>query len=167
MNHFKKSWNGCKITYIFQNNPNGTGAALHLAKSMLGEKFLVMNGDDLYHKKDIKKMIKHDLAVLGYEVEDVTQFGILKTDRKKNLIDIVEKPRKSKDKLANAGLYMLNRKLFNYDLTASKSGEFFLTDLLNQMAKDHRIKVEKATFWHPIGNAKDLQKAEEIIHRFN
>jgi len=166
MNHFKKEFAGRKITYVFQRNLNGTGAALHLAKSLLGEKFLVMNGDDLYHKRDIKKMIKHDLAILGHEVEDVTKFGIMRTDRKGCLIDIVEKPKKSKDKLANIGLYMLNKKIFMYDLVRSNSGEFYLTDIITALAKDHKVKVEKASQWHPVSNPDDLKKAEEIIHKF-
>jgi NDP-sugar pyrophosphorylase family protein len=166
MNHFKKSFGGKKITYVFQNNLNGTGTSLHLAKSLLGEKFLVMNGDDLYHKKDIKNILKHDLAILGYEVDDTSQFGVLTIDKKKNLVGIVEKPKKSKEKLANAGLYMLNKKFFNYELEKSRTGEFHLTDILSKMAKDNKIKVEKALLWHPIGNQSDLKKAEEIIHKF-
>lgn len=166
MNHFKKEFGGRKITYIFQRNLNGTGTALHLAKSFLGEKFLVMNGDDLYYKRDIRKLIKHDLAILGQEVEDVTKFGIMRTDRRGCLIDIIEKPKKSKDKLANIGLYMLNKKIFAYDLVRSNSGEFYLTDMVTLLAKDQKIKVEKASAWHPIGNPEDLKKAEEIIHKF-
>lgn len=166
MNHFKKEFGGRKITYIFQRNLNGTGTALHLAKSFLGEKFLVMNGDDLYHRRDIRKLIKHDLAILGQEVEDVTKFGIMRTDRRGCLIDIVEKPKKSKDKLANIGLYMLNKKIFAYDLVRSSSGEFYLTDMVTLLAKDQKIKVEKASAWHPVGNPDDLKKAEEIIHKF-
>jgi len=166
MDYFKNKFNGKKVTYVFQRNPNGTGTALHLAKSLLGEKFLVMNGDDLYHKKDIKKMMKHDLAILGYAVDDVTKFGIMRKNKKGNLIDIIEKPKRSKDNLANVGLYTLNKKIFAYDLVRSNSGEFYLTDIVTAMAKDHKIKVEKASQWHPIGNLDDLKKAEEIIHKF-
>lgn len=166
MNYFKKEFGGRKVTYVFQRDLNGTGTALHLAKSFLGEKFLVMNGDDLYHKKDIKKIIKHDLAILGHVVEDVTKFGIMRTDKKGCLIDIVEKPKKSKDNLANIGLYMLNKKIFAYDLARSSSGEFYLTDMITALAGDQKIKIEKSSLWHPIGNPDDLKKAEEIIHKF-
>jgi len=63
-------------------------------------------------------------------------------------------------------LYTLNKKIFAYDLVRSNSGEFYLTDIVTAMAKDHKIKVEKASQWHPIGNLDDLKKAEEIIHKF-
>ena len=166
MNHFKKKFGSRKITYVFQHNLNGTGGALHLAKSLLHYKFLVMMGDDLYCKKDIRKLMKCNLAAMGYEVEDVTRFGILKIDRKGNLTDIVEKPKKSKDRFANIGLYKLNKRFFDYDPVSTKSGEIYLTDILVSMAKDHKIKVEKASLWLSIGHPDDLKKAEEIIHKF-
>lgn len=166
MDYFKKCWNGMKITYVVQKNLNGTGAAVHLVKSFVGERFLVMMGDDLYHKKDIKKMLQHDLAILGHEVEDTSLFGIIKTDNWKNMVDVIEKPKKSKDRLANAGLYMMNRKFFNYELVRIATGEYGLPQTLARMTKDHKVKVEKATLWHPIGNMDDLKKAEEIIHKF-
>jgi NDP-sugar pyrophosphorylase family protein len=166
MNHFKKYFNGRKVTYVFQTDLNGTGGALFLARSVLKDKFLVMMGDDLYHKKDIKNLLKHDLAVLGREVEDVSKFGIIKTNPKGHMIEIVEKPQRSKDKLANTGVYVMNKKIFDYDLVSIGGGEFGLPQTLAKMAKDHVVKVEKATIWHAIGNAEDLAEAEKVIHKF-
>ncbi|NCO98107.1 MAG: hypothetical protein COX30_03680 [Candidatus Moranbacteria bacterium CG23_combo_of_CG06-09_8_20_14_all_39_10] len=166
MNHFKRYFNGRKITYVFQTDLNGTGGALFLARSVLRDKFLVMFGDDLYHKKDIKRIIKHDLAVLGKEVDDVSKFGIIKTDKMGYMIEIVEKPKRSKDKLASTGVYMITNKIFEYDLVPIGGGEFGLPQTLAKMAKDYKIKVEKSTIWHAIGNPEDLISAEKIIHKF-
>jgi UDP-N-acetylglucosamine diphosphorylase / glucose-1-phosphate thymidylyltransferase / UDP-N-acetylgalactosamine diphosphorylase / glucosamine-1-phosphate N-acetyltransferase / galactosamine-1-phosphate N-acetyltransferase len=166
MNHFKRNFNGRKIIYIFQRNLNGTGGALHLAKNVLHDRFLVMMGDDLYHKKDFKKMMRHELAVLGYDVGDITQFGIIRTNRSGHLVDIAEKPKRSESRLANTGLYALNKSFFDYDLVSIGGGEFGLPQTLSSMAGKHKIKVEKSTLWHPIGSPEDLRKAEEIIHKF-
>lgn len=166
MNYFKKSFNGRKITYIFQTDLNGTGGALFLARSVLRDKFLVMMGDDLYHKKDIKNLIKHKLAVLGREVADPSKFGMIKTNKRGNMIDIVEKPKHSKEKLANAGVYVITKKIFDYDLVPIGGGEFGLPQTLAKMAQDHIVKVEKAAIWHAIGNPEDLIEAEKIIHKF-
>lgn len=165
--HFKKEFEGKKITYIFQKRLNGTGGALHLAKGVLKDKFLVMMGDDLYHKRDIKKIIKHDLAILAREVDDPSKFGIIKTDKKGHIVNIVEKPKRSKLNLAVTGLYVLNKKFFDYDLVSIGKGEYGLPQTLAVMAKDHKIKVEKATFWHPISCPEDLDKAKEIVHKFS
>lgn len=166
MKHFKRYFNGRRVTYVFQTNLNGTGGALFLARSILKDRFLVMAGDDLYHKKDIKELMKHNLAVLAHEVDDPTKFGIIKSNRRGNMIDIVEKPKRSKEKLANASMYILNKKIFEYDLVHIGNGEFGLPQTLARMAQDHPVKVHKATSWFPIGTPEDLKKAEEIIHKF-
>ncbi|HRY82813.1 MAG TPA: sugar phosphate nucleotidyltransferase [Candidatus Moranbacteria bacterium] len=166
LHHFKRYFGGRRITYVFQTNLNGTGGAIHLAKSILRDKFLVMYGDDLYNKKDIQKMLEHDLAVLAKEVEDPSKFGIIKKDKKGHILEIVEKPKRSKDKLAVAGVFILNKNFFDYELVSVGNGEFGLPQTLAQMASDHKIKVVKASMWHPIGNPEDLEKAEEILHKF-
>lgn len=166
MNYFKRYFKGRKVTYVFQTDLNGTGGALFLARSVLRDKFLVMMGDDLYHKKDIRKLLKHELAVLGREVEDTKKFGIIKTNKKGHMINVVEKPKRSKDKLANTGVYVMNKKIFDYDLVPIGGGEFGLPQTLAKMAEKHPVKVEKATIWHAIGNPKDLIEAEKVIHKF-
>ncbi|MFA6973784.1 MAG: nucleotidyltransferase family protein [Parcubacteria group bacterium] len=168
MNHFKNSFNNKKITYIFRSSQvgvDGTAKSLHAAKSFLGDKFLVMMGDDFYHKKDIKNILKHELAVLGCEVDDISQFGLIKS-KGSQLVDIIEKPKKSDEKLANTGLYVLNKKFFEYDLIKSNAGEYCISKVLSCMADKHKIKVEKTLNWFPIGNQGDLKKAEELIHKF-
>lgn len=163
---FGSRYKGRKIKYVLQKRLNGTGGAIHRAKNLLRGKFLVIYGDDLYHKRDIEEIIKFDLAVLAKEVKDVTKFGILKTDKKGHLIDIVEKPKKSKSKLANIGLFVLNKDFFKYKLVPVGGGEFGLPQTLATMAKDYEIKIMKARHWHPIGNPEDLKKAEKIISKF-
>jgi UDP-N-acetylglucosamine diphosphorylase / glucose-1-phosphate thymidylyltransferase / UDP-N-acetylgalactosamine diphosphorylase / glucosamine-1-phosphate N-acetyltransferase / galactosamine-1-phosphate N-acetyltransferase len=166
MNHFGKEFNGRKITYVFQPILNGTGGALHVAKSVLQDKFLVMMGDDLYHKKDIAVMLKYNLAVLAKEVDDPSKFGVLKKDKKGHLVDIIEKPKNSRENLANAGIYMLNKNFFDYDLVPIGGGEFGLPQTMIQMRDKHRIKVQKATVWYPISSENDLMEAEKVIHKF-
>ena len=166
MNYFKRFFNNRKITYFFQRNLNGTGGALHLVRSVLGDRFFVMMGDDLYHKRDIKKLMKHNHAILGYPNDHSGLFGALKTNNRNYLVEVVEKPKRSTDKFINTGLYILDEKFFDYDLVQLKDGEFGLPQTVAVMAKDFPVKVEKATLWHPIGTPEDLEKAENIIHKF-
>ena len=166
ISHFKNYFNGRPITYVFQSDLNGTGGALHLAKSILKDKFLVMMGDDLYLKKDLTALLKHDLAVLCHETDEAQNFGIVKMNRVKNMTGITEKPKNMKKGMANAGVYVLDKKFFEYDLVPVGKGEFGLPQTMAKMAKDHKIKVHEASFWHPIGRPGDLKKAEEIIDKF-
>ncbi|OGI29045.1 MAG: hypothetical protein A2288_02240 [Candidatus Moranbacteria bacterium RIFOXYA12_FULL_44_15] len=166
LNHFKRYHNGRRITYVFQSSLNGTGGAIHLVRSILKDNFLVLMGDDLYHKKDLERMLQHDLAILGYEVDDPSRFGVIKTDQRGCMADVIEKPKNSRHKLANAGAYVLNKKFFDYELVSIGGGEFGLPQTLAKMARQHKIVVEKATAWHPIGNPDDLEKAGEVLHKF-
>lgn len=168
MDHFGCQFQGKKIKYIFQKELNGTGGALHLAKGILEDKFLVMNGDDFYHKQDLKKMLKHNFAVLGYKMDDPSRYGVIKTDKRGNMIEVVENPKDAKYKLVNTGAYVLNKKFFDYDLIPKKTGdkEFGLPQTLAQMSKDYKIKVVKARAWYPVGNPEDLEKAKWELPKF-
>lgn len=166
LRHFKGHFAGRRIIYVYQMNMNGTGGALHLARSVLRDKFLVMMGDDLYHPKDLDRLLKHDLAILGHEVEDTSTFGVIKTNSRGNMVEVIEKPKRSKFKLANTGVYVLDKKFFDYDLVSIGNGEYGLPQTMAQMARHRKIKVEKASFWHPIGQPDDLKKAEEILHLY-
>jgi NDP-sugar pyrophosphorylase family protein len=165
MNHFRRYYQGRKITYVFQTTLNGTGGAIHLARSILQENFMVMMGDDLYLKKDMRNLLKHDLAVLAHPVDDISNFGAVKSTSRGSLIDIIEKPKTKKPGLANTGVYMLNKNFFNYDLVPVGKGEFGLPQTMATMTKDHKIKVEKASFWYPVSNVDDIKNAEKIIHK--
>ncbi|HLN19003.1 MAG TPA: nucleotidyltransferase family protein [Patescibacteria group bacterium] len=168
MSYFKRHFNGRRIIYVYQHNFNGTGGALHLAKSVLRNRFLVIMGDDLYHKKDLEELTRHDMAIMGYEVADPSLFGVIKTTSKGNMIEVIENPKGNKYKLANTGAYTLSRKFFEYDLIPKKPGdsEFGLPQTMARMAANHEIKVIKARAWQPIGNPEQLEKAQETLISF-
>lgn len=147
-------------------------------------------GDDLYHKKDLAEIIKHDVAIMGYEVSDPSLFGVIRTNGNGTMADVIEKPKNSRCKLArqhryasphdsrqrvwrakhcglaNTGVYVLNKKFFDYELAPIGAGEFGLPQTLAKMAKDHEVKVLQARAWHPIGNPEDLKEAEKVLSKF-
>ena len=164
--YFGEKFNGRKITYILQDKLNGTGGAIHNCRHLLRDKFLVIMGDDLYHKKDIENACNYDLCALAYEVEDPTRFGVFRIDDNSNLLEVVEKPETKDNKMANIGVYTLSKKFFDYDLVPVSQAEFGLPQTLAKMAKDYPVKILKAKLWHPIGYPEDLQKAEEVLDKF-
>ena len=167
LRYFGRNFCERKITYIFQKNINGTGGALHLAKGFLQDKFLVMMGDDLYCRKDLTRMVRHDLAILGCEVSDPSRFGVIKFDKQGYMRDVIEKPKALKNCLANTGVYVINKHFFDYDLVSIGNGEFGLPQTMAKMAREHKIKVEKAAAWHPIGNPEDLRLAQKVLADFS
>ncbi len=171
--YFGDEWKGRKIKYVIQENLNGSGGALHCAKEFLEDKFLVLNGDDLYHRSDLKRLINNEPPVLlTKEIENPKRFGVVKTDNNGYLLEVIESGRPSDENLnlVNIGAHFLNKKFFDYQLvkksTEISEKEFGLPQTLATMAKDYKIKVEKAKFWQPIGYPEDILKTEKIIKQF-
>jgi UDP-N-acetylglucosamine diphosphorylase / glucose-1-phosphate thymidylyltransferase / UDP-N-acetylgalactosamine diphosphorylase / glucosamine-1-phosphate N-acetyltransferase / galactosamine-1-phosphate N-acetyltransferase len=48
----------------------GSGHALHLCKNFLKDRYLVLMGDDIYSKKDIKECLKYKRCMLVYEQKE-------------------------------------------------------------------------------------------------
>jgi len=73
--HFGGNFKGRKIKYVWQKQKRGTWDALLSAQEHIGKgKFLMLYGDDIIDKKSIKKLLKHELAVLAKEVPDPRRF---------------------------------------------------------------------------------------------
>ena len=156
-----------KISYIEQKELNGTAGAIFLAKDFVAGKFLVLMGDDLYHRSDLEKLISNDLAILAKEVKHPERFGVLEVDEDDYLLEVVEKPTEYHTNLVNVGAYVLNKDFFNYDPVKISEKEYGLPQTLAKMAKDYKIKVVKADFWQPVGRPEDIIEAEKIIDQFS
>ncbi len=168
MAHFGPAWRGRKISYVEQRELRGTGDALSLCRPYLAERFLVMNGDDLYAARDIAALAGYRLAILAKACDVPSRYGAFRTDAAGRLIDIIEGGQAPAGGLVNAGLYALDRRFFDYPLAPIRDGkEFGLPQTLVGMAKDHQIDVVPASFWLPIGYPADLDKATEYLEQQN
>ncbi|MBI2136521.1 NTP transferase domain-containing protein [Candidatus Woesearchaeota archaeon] len=156
-----------KLRYFEQKEQLGTGHALMQVKDILHDKFIVMNGDDLFSGKDIAAAIKHKYAMLGVKVKDPGRFGILLAERNK-LVDIVEKPQTFVGNIANSGLYVFDKKIFDYKLKKSSRGEYEIIDYIKHLVKSNKtdsiVTVETVSdYWHSIGYPWDLLEANEFF----
>lgn len=166
INHFGNNWNGRRITYVEQRELKGTGDALRLCQPFLDEHFLVMNGDDLYAKKDLEKFSHCDLAILAQEISDPGRLSLhtLLTDKQNHFCGFAKTDENIKTARVNAGLYALNRHFFDYPLQPIKNGaEFGLPQTVALMAKDYPIEVINASFWQSVGYPEDISRAETAL----
>lgn len=164
--YFGDEYIGRKITYVFQEELNGTGGALHSCRNVLGDKFMVLMGDDLYHRDDLENISREDMAVLAYEVEDPRPFGVFQIDEQGHLINIIEKPKTFEHRLINAAAYTLDKRFFDYNLVPIGNNEFGLPQTLATVAKDHPVKILRAKEWCSIGKPEDLERAEGVLGKF-
>ncbi len=152
-----------KIVYVKQAELKGTAHALFQCKDFLEDRFLVIHGDDLYSKKDLEELVKHPSAVLVWEMKNdefnQDRQGLVKTNEKGEVINIVERQPARAGGLVNTGAYVLNKKLFDYPLVAAgqPANEYGLPQTFLQMVKDgERFSVVKATSWHKVAGPQDL-----------
>lgn len=147
--------------------PDGTGVVRFLAEDLRDEEaFLVLNGDDLYHPRDIQRLIQAETpnAVLAKEVEDPSRFGVfvLESDHVKEL---VEKPATPISNLANAGAYKFSGRIFEHTLTMSPRGEYEIVEYINALiAKGEDITlVTVEGYWLPITYPWDILHAQRYF----
>lgn len=147
------------IVYIEQAERLGTGHALTLCQDLLEDKFVVLMGDNIYNRRDIEKCLKHDLCLLAREVPNPHNFAVTEVNADGTLKQVVEKPHNSECNLINTGLYVLDKRFFDYPLVKIASGEYGLPQTIASMAREHAVYMEKASFWLPVDTPEDLEKA--------
>lgn len=161
--HFGDEWMGKRIRYVLQEELRGTGHSVHIAAPELDERFMVLNGDDLYLPSDLERLARNGLAILGKRVTDKGRFGFLAVDADGYLLGVTEDGKGEGD-IINIGAYVLDRGFLDYDLVPIKDGkEFGLPQTVAVMAKDRKVAVTVAEAWMPIGYPEDVATADRWI----
>ncbi len=161
--YFGDEFAGRKITYVQQDDLNGTGGAVFLTRDVVQDRFLVMMGDDLYDKQDIDEMLRHEWAILVKKDTAAFRGGDISLDDDGNFIKIIEGPHEAGDHLVNAAMYTLGKEIFDYPLVAISDTEYGLPHTLLQVAQHHPVKAIQAHSWFQITSPEDLKKAEEAL----
>lgn len=154
-----------KLKYVYQENPKGPGEALMLCQEHLKGKFLVINGDDFYSKKDLENCLQHQYAVLATEVKDVSLWGIFELNEDGTVKSFQEKPPEKKPGLANTGVYVFDKKIFDFKLELSPRGEFEGTDYITHLVQaGEKVHCEKVKdYWLPTPYPWSLLEANEFF----
>lgn len=166
IDRFGASYKSLKLFYAEQKQQLGTGHALQTARDFLKEKFIVLNGDDLYERIDLARMLEHDYAVLVREVDSVAKrFGavVVEGDKVKQL---VEKPDTDISKYANVGAYVFDPDIFSIELKKTERGEFEITDYVSALARMGKMEFEVVQGrWLPIGYPWNYLEANVAVLR--
>lgn len=156
-------FHGRKVTYVHQAEQKGTGHALWLCKDLLKGRFLFMFADDLHGKQDIARATSFTRSMLTLTTDTPERFGIVVRHPDGTLAEIIEKPQYPPSNLASTGIMVLDDHLFEFELKVEKNGEFYLTDVIAEYAKQYPIAVVEQSLWIPIGYPEDIEKAERIL----
>ena len=165
---------GVKIQYLTQQKPNGIPEAF-----IIGEKFInkqnvaLILGDNFFYGQGFTKRlreqtkIKSGSTIFAYKVNNPQDYGILEIKNNK-ILNIKEKPKKSKSNLAITGLYFFDKNVINLSkkLKPSKRKELEIVDLLKRYLKIKKLKFEfmgRGSAWLDTGNADSLFETSQFI----
>ena len=167
-----------KFTFIRQGEPKGSGHAIKLAKSFVGdEPFAVMYGDDIIKAEVpvLKQLIdvyeEKDCNVIGVQEVDhslVYKYGIIEyADNEGKIKRLVEKPTLEDAPSNDAGLgrYIVKPEIFDEleNLEAGANGEYQFTDaMLKLMQKQDFYACKFDGEYFDIGNQLGYLKANVV-----
>lgn len=156
------SYQGKKIRYVLQEKQRGTGHAAKKASPFLKNNFLLLYGDDLYDKEDIKKCLFKKPCISLKRVKNPSNFGVVVT-KGQSVAGLLEKPQNPSSNLVNTGLYYLDKSIFNFKIKKSKRGEYEFTDYLKELIEKDKLYFSLAQNWIPISCSWNLLDANEFL----
>jgi bifunctional UDP-N-acetylglucosamine pyrophosphorylase/glucosamine-1-phosphate N-acetyltransferase len=148
---------------VRQAQPRGTGDAVRSCQERVeSERFLVLNGDDLYGAADLAALAEKPAGILAHPVDDARKWGVVtpKANDPGLMEKLEEKPDRDGSALANIGAYVFPRTVFDIPLTLSKRNEYEITEAVDVLAKRAPFHLVLATFWFPIGTIEQWQAAQ-------
>ncbi|MFX0139928.1 MAG: nucleotidyltransferase family protein [Candidatus Hodarchaeota archaeon] len=173
---------GVNIYYKVQEEPKGTAHAVLQGKHFIGsDNFVVIYGDNYFKPyKTMKDILSFhesrgaDATLVLHPVNDPTRFGIVKIDKKYNILKMIEKPslaeaepfRLNNKYLNIAGLIVFKNTILNFieKTKVGKNNEIWLTDSVELMRQNgNRILgyIFKGTRYD-IGTFESLIEADKL-----
>lgn len=163
---FMQKLKNYNITYCVQGTDKGTAAAVFATKDVIKDKlFLVLMGDDIF-SLDLEEIKKCDYpAVFCYEVEDVSNYGLIVTNNKGEIEDILEKKGSGKG-LVNSGIYIMPKEFFDVyeEIPTEENGEKYLTNVIKTLRKRNiKFRIKKLDFWFGVNTPEQFKQAESLL----
>jgi glucose-1-phosphate thymidylyltransferase len=166
---------GVKITYVEQSSPKGLPDAFILGEQFIGkDKVALILGDNFFYGQSLTKKLKDCIKlnsgckILLHPVSKPELYGVANINRRKKIVSIKEKPKKTNSNLAITGLYFFDNKVINYSksLKPSKRNELEMVDLLNNYKRNNKLKAEflgRGGAWLDTGSINDFYNTSAFV----
>ena len=166
---------GIIIEYKEQAKPGGLPQAFTIGESFIKkDNVALILGDNFFYGQSLTNILKKNInlksgaKIFIHPVKKPHLYGVATLDKKNKIINLLEKPKKTKSNLAVTGLYFFDRKVieFTKKLKPSKRGELEIIDLLNIYRKKNALKAEligRGGSWLDTGNIKDFYDAANFV----
>ncbi|SDT85597.1 HAD-IIIA family hydrolase [Desulfobacula phenolica] len=154
---------GCRINYIQESIPLGTGGALKQLENRIDEDFLLIFGDVFFDIKlddfiSFHKLSKGVASFIVHPSDHPYDSDLVAINEDKQIISFLLKPHKveSFGNLGNAGVYMLAPKVFQYIKASSMS------DLMKDIFPAMLDKSEKMYAYRTAEYLKDMGTVDRL-----
>jgi mannose-1-phosphate guanylyltransferase len=149
---------GVRLHYVEEPEPLGTGGALKYAEDLLGERFVVCNGDILTDLDLSAQIAQHEssgaTATLALaRVEDPSAYGLVRLDGDMRVNAFIEKPDSEDvldDPLISAGAYVLDRGVL--DLIPAGRAVSIEREIWPKLIGDGMCGYVASGYWLDIGS---------------
>ena len=166
---------GLSIEYKEQLKPGGLPQAFTIGEKFIGKDSVsLILGDNFFYGQSLTQILKKNIniktgaKIFIHPVKNPHLYGVATLDKNKKVINLVEKPKKTKSNFAVTGLYFFDNNVvkFTKKLKPSKRGELEIIDLLNFYKKKNKLKAEyigRGGSWLDTGNINDFYDASNFI----
>jgi glucose-1-phosphate thymidylyltransferase len=159
------------INYTYQEGEGGIAAALSLAEYFADDdRIIVVLGDNIIEKNICKAVQafreqKEGARILLKEVPDPQRFGVpvFENDR---VVRVEEKPANPASSYAVIGIYMYDRRVFDFikTLKPSQRGELEITDVNNFYIREGKMEWDVLDgWWTDAGTFDSLLYASNMV----
>jgi len=159
------------IYYTYQEGEGGIADALKLCEHFAeGRRIVVILGDNIL-EDDITPYVRKfehqdsGARILLKEVDDPQRFGVPELDGER-IVRIEEKPAQPKSSYAVTGVYMYDRRVFDFikRLKPSGRGELEITDVNNYYIKEGDLYYDILEgWWTDAGQFESLFRANQLV----
>lgn len=162
---------GARGSIHYQETPLGTGHAVLCAKELLQGPVVVAFADTLFHA-DFKISPKDDGILWVKQIDNPSEFGVVKLNAQGEIVDYIEKPKEFVSDLAMIGVYyfkegerLLQELEYLVDNNIIKSGEYQLPDALRRLTeKGYLFKPGTVNEWMDCGNKNvTVQTNQQVL----
>jgi glucose-1-phosphate thymidylyltransferase len=166
---------GLSLSYAEQNEPLGIAHSFLVGESFIArESVALILGDNIFYGHQLEQMLapflhlKKGAAIFGYEVNDPTRYGVVKLDKEKKVIEIVEKPKRAPSPYAVTGLYFYDQDVVDIvkNLDFSPRGELEITDVNRAYLARGDLQFhlfQRGFAWLDTGTYEALQMASSYV----
>lgn len=168
---YKQNDLGINFNYITEDSLSGTAGGLKKCQFFFdkGEDFLVLSADGLTNADILRGIDVHKksnaIATIGIKQisrEDVSNFGVVVTDKEGFVTEFQEKPpiEEAKSNFINTGIYIFNYKIFDY--IPGDTFYDFAKNVFPKLLAERQINTFAVKeYWSDIGTLEQYKKSVE------